>query len=171
MNLVSKIGRLVFLLFVLIQSSLLKGQEKDFVYGQLVNSDEPTPIPFAHITVKNKAKGTISNMDGGFRVPKKYYKSRDTLVISSIGYSSRIIPLISFDQNQRNVFILERKEEVLDEITIREGQNIYNYNSARKELGAEDIVQLAIDQIPENYPHHPFSYVGYYRDYQLKKGN
>jgi len=177
---ISKKIRFVFLLILIIQTNIIVGQETDFIYGQLVNSDDQTPIPFAHISIKNKAKGTISNMDGGFRIPGKYYKSKDTLVITSIGYYSKKIPLISLDQNLRNVMILMRKEEVLDEITIgdsgnksrKDGQSIDNSSaSLTNRVRAKDIVQLALDRIPENYPFKPFSYVGYYRDYQMNKGN
>jgi hypothetical protein len=173
---ISKKIRFVFLLILIIQTNIIVGQETEFVYGTLINSDDQTPIPFAHITIKNKAKGTISNMDGGFRIPGKYYKSKDTLVISSIGYSSKVIPLISLNQHLRNVIILLRKEEVLDEITLGNSRRVgqtsdYSTSSKKKRLKAKDIVQLAIDQIPENYPYSPFSYVGYYRDYQMHKGN
>jgi len=177
---ISKKIRFVFLLILIIQTNIIVGQKTDFIYGKLVNSDDQTPIPFAHISIKNKAKGTISNMDGGFRIPGKYYKSKDTLVITSIGYYSKKIPLISLDQNLRNVMILMRKEEVLDEITIgdsgnksrKDGQSIDNSSaSLTNRVRAKDIVQLALDRIPENYPFKPFSYVGYYRDYQMNKGN
>ena len=179
MQSISKMRRLIFLLIVLIQSGVIKGQESDFVYGQLVDSDDQTPIPFAHISIMSKAKGTVSNMDGGFRIPGKYYKSRDTLFISSIGYLSKKIPLLSLDQNLRNVIVLERKEEVLNEITLETShksrktrQRIdHSSTSLTDRVRAKDIVQLAIDRIPDNYPFQPFSYVGYYRDYQINKGN
>ena len=156
----------------MLQANITLGQETDFVYGTLINADDQTPIPFVHITIKNKAKGTISNMDGGFRIPKNYYDTRDTLVISSIGYSSKTIPLLSLEQDLRNEIFLIRKEEVLDEITLKEGQTTdYSGSLRKKKLRVEDIIQLAIDQIPKNYPYEPFSYVGYYRDYQMKKTN
>jgi len=160
----------------MIHAHLCIGQETDFIYGQLVNAGNQTPISFAHITIKNKAKGTISNMDGGFRIPVQYYKLGDTLVISSIGYSSKKIPLLSLNQNLRNVIILLRKEEVLDEISLGTSKNKSSRDrqdgqSRKKRLRAKDIIQLALDRIPENYPYAPFSYVGYYRDYQMKQGN
>ncbi len=160
----------------MLQANITLGQETDFVYGTLINADDQTPIPFAHITIKNKAKGTISNMDGGFKIPDEYFKLADTLVISSIGYSSKTIALSSLNQNLRNVINLVRKEEVLDEITLgtskKKARRIANTRSSRtNRISAEDIIQLALDQIPKNYPFKPFSYVGYYRDYQLNKGN
>ncbi len=176
----SKIKSYFFLIFLMLQANITLGQENDFIYGTLINADDQTPIPFVHITIKNKAKGTISNMDGGFRIPEKYYKSRDTLVISSIGYSSKIIPLLSLNRNLRNEIILVRKEEVLDEVVLgasekkkrRRAQEIdYSSSKKKKRRSAREIVELAINKIPENYPFIPFSYIGYYRDYQLKEGD
>ena len=130
----------------MIHAHLCIGQKTDFIYGQLVNADTQTPIPFAHITVKNKAKGTISNMDGGFRIPVEYYKLGDTLVISSIGYSSKKIPLLSLEQELRNVIILLTKEEVLDEISLGTSKNKSSRDrqdgqSRKKRLRAKDIIQ------------------------------
>lgn len=41
----------------------------------------------------------------------------------------------------------------------------------KRSLSARAIVRRAIRAIPSNYPLHPFSTVGYYRDYQLKEGD
>ena len=173
---ISKKIRFFLLLSLIFQSHFIVGQESSFIYGILINADDQTPIPFVHITIKNKAKGTVSNMDGGFKIPDEYFKLADTLVVSSIGYSSKTIALSSLNQNLRNVINLVRKEEVLDEITLgtskKKARRIANTRSSRtNRISAEDIIQLALDQIPKNYPFKPFSYVGYYRDYQLNKGN
>lgn len=39
-----------------------------------------------------------------------------------------------------------------------------------KKKSARSIIRTAIDRIPENYPFSPYSYVGYYRDYQVLDG-
>jgi len=106
MHLVSKKLRLFFLIILITQSNIIVGQGTDFIYGKLINSEDKTPIPFAHIKIRNKAKGTISNIDGGFRIPYELKKSGDTLVISSIGYSSKEIPLSSLNKNIINLITL-----------------------------------------------------------------
>ena len=156
----NKLG-LFFLLIFLIQSNKIEGQEAEFIYSKLMNSVDKTPIPFATILIKNKAKGLISNIDGGFKIPSKFQKSGDTLVISSIGYSSKEIPLLSLDKNLINPITLIEIIERLDEVVLI---------SYKKRSSAKEIVQIALDKIPENYPFIPFSYVGYYRDYQMKEG-
>lgn len=152
-----------FLLILIIQSNIIEGQETEFIYGKLINSEDKTPIPFAHIILKNKAKGLISNIDGGFKIPYELQKSGDTLVISSIGYSSKEIPLSNLQKNLINLITLVVKTEILDEVQLIASKK-------EKRRNAQEIVELALDKIPENYPFIPFSYVGYYRDYQIKEG-
>ncbi|MCL5129991.1 carboxypeptidase-like regulatory domain-containing protein [Algibacter sp. L4_22] len=155
---------LFFLLFVVLQCNLIEAQDSDFVTGKLINAVDKTPISFATILIKNKGKGLISNNDGGFKIPVRLQKSADTLVISSIGFTSAEIPLSSLSKNTINTIVLKEKIEQLDEITVVASKKKTRWD-------AKDIVQLALDNIPENYPFTPFSYVGYYRDYQIKGGD
>ncbi len=38
-----------------------------------------------------------------------------------------------------------------------------------KKLTVRKIIRFAIQHIPDNYPHHPYSYLAYYRDYQREQ--
>jgi hypothetical protein len=84
------------------------------------------------------------------------------LVLSSIGYTSKEVPLSSLYKNQINVITLIRKTETLEEVIL-----ISSKKKKRKNAG--EIVQSALYKIPKNYPFLPFSYMGYYRDYQIKE--
>ena len=53
--------------------------------------------------------------------------------------------------------------ESLDEVVIVSSKK-------KRRPNAKTIVRLAMNNIPENYPFSAFYYVGYYRDYQIKKG-
>jgi hypothetical protein len=163
MYLISKKLNLFFLLILVVQSNIIEGQGTGFINGKLINSKDKTPISFATILIKNKTKGLISNIDGGFKIPYELQKLGDTLVISSIGYSSKEIPLSSLHKNLINLITLVEKIEILDEVILISSKK-------RKRKNAEEIVNLALDKIPHNYPFTPFSYVGYYRDYQIREG-
>jgi hypothetical protein len=148
-------------LIFLLQFNLVEAQEIDFIKGKLINSKDNEPIPFATLLIKNKNKGVISNSDGGFQIPYELYK-RDTLIISSIGYSSKEIPINSLDKNEINLIVLIEKIEQLDEILL------VNTPKKKERRSAKEIVNLAIKRISKNYDFTPFSYIGYYRDYQIK---
>ncbi|AXT55419.1 hypothetical protein D1815_06470 [Aquimarina sp. AD1] len=162
-----KVTRLTYhiLVFVLITQSIqLLGQEDSFIDGKLINAKNQTPISFATVLIKNKKRGLISNADGGFRIPYTFKKNADTLVISSIGYLTKEIPLSNLKTNQINLIRLLEKIELLDEVKVVTSKK-------KKRKSARSIIRTAIDRIPQNYPFSPYSYVGYYRDYQVKDGH
>ncbi len=144
-------------------------QQDDFIEGRLIDAKDETPIAFATIRVKNKSKGLISNMDGGFKIPEKLQKLGDTLVISSIGYESQEIVLSQLSKEKVNIIQLAAKVEALATVTIMGSNKKRKKNkNNKKKLTARAIIKAAIENIPDNYPFDPFSYVGYYRDYQIK---
>lgn len=140
----------------------LKGQETGFIISKLLDSKTKEPVPFAHVLIKNKARGLATNLDGAFRIPVRYKSMKDTLVISCIGYHTREVALHDFSLNIVNEIYLVEQTQMLGDLTIVAKKR-------RKRYSPEQVIQLAIDNIPENYPVEPFSYIGYYRDYQIKK--
>ncbi|MFK8060234.1 MAG: carboxypeptidase-like regulatory domain-containing protein [Polaribacter sp.] len=153
-----------FILILILQSSIAKSQDANFVKGKLISFKDKTPIPFATLRIKNKNKGLISNIDGGFKIPDKYQINGDTLIISSIGFSTKEIPLASFKKNTINTVILKEKIEALNEVII-----ISSKKNRKRKKSAVEIIKLAIRNIGKNYPFSKFSYIGYYRDYQINK--
>jgi len=65
--------------------------------NQVVDFQKDKPIETASVYIKNTTIGTITNVDGKFvlKVPKE--NITDTLVVSSIGYSTVKIPIDKFD--------------------------------------------------------------------------
>jgi len=139
-------------------------QQPEFVDGRLIDSKTLEPIPYASIRIKNKAIGLISNFDGGFKIPINFKKFGDTLQISSLGYKSKGVLLSNLIINRINRIYLVEDVKALEEVVVTTSKK-------RKGLKANEIVSLAVAKIPQNFPEVPFSYVGYYRDYQLQDGN
>nr|WP_299342632.1 carboxypeptidase-like regulatory domain-containing protein [Allomuricauda sp.] len=139
--------------------------QRDFIQGQLLDSSTEEPIVFATIRIKGKALGVISNQDGGFRFPLEFREEGDSLIISSMGYETKSISILSLMQDELNTIKLTPGVIELDEVLV-EGERARR----RRLLSAKGIVRKAIKAIPENYPTSPFSTVGYYRDYQLGEG-
>ena len=148
---------------LLLSLHLLYGQT-DYIAGQLIDAETLDPIPFASVRIKNKAIGLISNIDGGFRIPISFKSVGDTLEISSLGYKTKEAFLSKFSINQINTIFLYENIENLKEVVVTATQK-------PKRLNAKEIVALAIKKIDQNYPSKAFSYLGYYRDYQLREHN
>lgn len=65
----------------------LKAQEKliDFS-GIIIDSASQEPLPFTHILIKNRYKGTIADQKGMFSI---VVKPNDSLVFTFVGYKKR----------------------------------------------------------------------------------
>lgn len=135
------------------------GQAKDYMFGQLVDSVQNEPIPFATIKIKNRSLGVISNIDGTFKIPLRYKALGEVVEISCLGYLSKEIPMADLFEGRSNIIILEPGNLELNEAIV--SANI-------KKLSAQQIVKIAVNSIPQNFPKDAFSLVGYYRDYQVK---
>ncbi len=135
--------------------------QQEYTRGILLDSITREAVPFATIRIQGKATGVISNMDGGFQIPEKFRGLGDTLLISSMGYNSMVVPLLSLSPREINVLKLSPGVVALQEAILKA--------SRKKPLTPRQIVQKAIESIPANYPLEPFSTIGYYRDYQLNK--
>ena len=150
----------IFLFFISFGSF---GQQKEYIAGRLFDSKTNEPVVFANIRIKDKALGIITNVDGSFRIPLRYKEYGDIIEISSMGYEIKEIPITELIQGELNNIQLDPGAIDLQEAVVK-GKD------KSKRITAKQIVQRAIDAIPRNYPSTSFSTIGYYRDYQFKKG-
>ncbi|RKN79929.1 carboxypeptidase-like regulatory domain-containing protein [Ulvibacterium marinum] len=137
--------------------------QDDFIRGKLQDARTGEPVVFATIRIKDKAVGVISNQDGGFRIPKKFKELGDILIISSMGYQKKEIPITGLAPEAINIIRLSQGVLELSEAVVTAKK--------KRRLTARKIVRKAIETIPMNYPQNSFSLVGYYRDYQLNQEN
>jgi hypothetical protein len=148
----------LFVLFVLI-SAFSFSQESDYLFGQLEDSTQNEPIPFATIRIKGKALGVISNVDGTFKFPKRFKDLGEVLEISCLGFESKELEIKDFIDSQSNIIILKPGAFELTEAVV---------SAKIEKLSAKQIVKIAVNSISQNYPPNDFSLAGYYRDYQVK---
>lgn len=146
--------------FILWLPFLVFGQD-GLLKGKLYDARTLEPLVFATVKVKGKSLGVVSNSDGSFRIPEKFQAYGDTLQISSMGYEKREILITTLS--------VDRVREIFVQPGIFELQEAVVKSKRKRPLSARKIIRRAIANIPKNYPLHPFSTVGYYRDYQLKE--
>ena len=126
---------------------------------QVLDQESEEPVIYATVILQQAKIGVISDDNGNFRIPGIYKIRQDTLKISSIGYQTLFVPLKGQKENDINILLLSPKVESLDEVSLLFQKN-------KKKMSAGRIVKEAIKRIPDNYPVRPFSFMGYYRDYQ-----
>ncbi|WP_299531489.1 carboxypeptidase-like regulatory domain-containing protein [Ulvibacterium sp.] len=139
--------------------------QQEFIKGKLLDVQTGEPVVFATIRIKGKAMGVISNQDGGFRIPKRFKALGDVLIISSMGYQKKEIPIADLSPEDINIVRLYHGVLELSEAIVTAKKKRRRRQSPRR------IVKRAIEAIPENFPQSTFSTIGYYRDYQLNQEN
>ena len=126
--------------------------------NKVIEFGRDLPVESASVYIKNTTIGTITNADGNFvlQVPERYKK--DTLVISSIGYSTFKTPINEFDAT--SVIYLDEEVASLDEVML-EGEK-------RPETG-NDIVLKALKELPDNMPDSSYVQKGFLRHKERNK--
>lgn len=148
----------IFLLLFFGQFSLLYGQDTA-IKGKIVDSQTALPVPFASIKIKAKMLGVVSNGNGDFQIPREYSQAADSIIISCIGYTTKIVAFQDLQDSVFNLIKIAPSISSLGEIVVTPQK--------KKNLSASKVLNLAIASLKVNYPQEPFSYIGYYRDYQL----
>lgn len=126
--------------------------------NKIVDFGTLMPIESASIYVKNTTIGTVSNADGKFalQVPEEF--SKDTLIISSIGYKSFKVPVGEFDNSEE--IYLEEDIASLDEILL--------IAETRPKTGNE-IVLRAMEKLSNNLPDSAYIQKGFLRHKERNK--
>ncbi|UJH91697.1 carboxypeptidase-like regulatory domain-containing protein [Antarcticibacterium sp. 1MA-6-2] len=105
----------IYNLFLFNFISLFTFSQEIEMSGILIDSETKSPIEFANIGVVDKNKGTVSNLDGKFRIKFLPEFSGDSLTISHVIYKTVKIPI----KDSKNLVIqLQPNENQLSEIII-----------------------------------------------------
>lgn len=161
----NKIAFFIFIFFALISQHEASSQrlEQTELLARVLNSKTKIPIVFATIVLRNNGNGVVADRDGYFRLPYKYKKQGEFISVSSIGYASKTIAVSDLKSGIINTILLAPKTEELQGVVLSAKSSSFG-STAQK---PEEIVRKAIQRIPSNCPTNPYSYIGYYRDYQL----
>lgn len=100
-----------------------------------VLGDNREPIPYVSIGIIGKNNGTISNLDGSFKIDLSNTNDTDILRFSSIGFETKDYT-ISKINNYPIEIILREKTYVLNEVVIRNGINTYEFGNKKIHNGA-----------------------------------
>ena len=140
------------LLILLIASPIIAKTQGITISAVLVDKETNEPLGYASIGLKSIAIGTISNEEGAFdfHLPAEY--RNEVLVISMLGYKNFEAPVWSLLTSGTQVIKMDKSPIILDEIVVSDT------------LTGEDIMDIALSRIDQNYPMQPFLMEGFYRD-------
>jgi hypothetical protein len=140
----------LFFCLILTFPFTLAGQDIT-VTATVVDKETNEPLGYASVGLKSVAIGTISNANGefDFHMPAEY--RNDVMVISMLGYKNFEAPVWSL-LGSTQVIRMEKSPIVLKEIVVSDT------------LTGQDILEIALSRIEQNYPMTPFLLDGFYRD-------
>lgn len=130
-------------------------QKVRYITGKIIDVETREPLPFATVGLKNKGKGTVSNINGEFGLKITPDFLNDTLSVSYLGYLRKEITVRN---SFKSDFTVSMKREYISipEIIIR------NQNPL-------DIIVHAYKSIARNYGNSPAAMTGFYREGVMKK--
>ena len=126
-------------------------QNSDFeIRGVLINEDNNKPLAGVHIIIGGTTTGTISDMDGSFRL--KVHEG-DSILFSHVGYTG-LAYAIKNKNNDIGTFHMKRKKEELSEIVVvgysaSENQLPEADNQPRQTNTAQDEIFMVVEEMPE----------------------
>ncbi|MEP5612045.1 MAG: serine hydrolase [Cyclobacteriaceae bacterium] len=140
---------LLFSLAILYPATVVSQVKDDVVIeGTIFDDATKEPLPFANISLPNNRIGTVSNVNGQFRIIIPSARKSESLRISYIGFKSITIKISEIAADAR--FFLVEDLQALDEVVV-------------VGLTAQSILKKAIQKIPENYYDSPYKSKGFYR--------
>ncbi len=159
-----KRGLNVIILFFLCTVNAQNQTEVCEVFCRVLATNSDIPVYYATIKVSGTNRGVIADSEGEFRLPCDLIAS-DKIVLSSIGFKTKEVAIKELRAGKVNIIYLEPVIVDLDAV------NLVAKKKKERKLPAKLIVLKALNNIPLNYPKTPYSYIGYYRDYQQPIGN
>ncbi|MEJ5146088.1 SusC/RagA family TonB-linked outer membrane protein [Sphingobacterium sp. MYb388] len=128
----------VWLSCCLVLLGLAGTAQQNKTLNAIVLTDNGSPIAGASILLKKTGKGTSTNQDGKFTIS---YSTSDTLIISSLNYTSKQVHL----HGQTNLQItLQEKSQQVDEVVV------VGYGTQRKATLTGSVTQINANEINES---------------------
>lgn len=116
--------------------------------GTIFEQNTNTTLPYTNVSMTNNRLGTVSNINGDFKliVPPVYQK--DSIRVSHIGFQTAIYAISELTKETQ--IFLKKSSHTLHEVTVTA-------------LTAQSILNKALDKISENYYASPYISQGFYR--------
>jgi hypothetical protein len=120
--------------------------------GKVVDRETLNPLVFAGVSLKETNIATVTNIDGEFIIKVPESETAKSLEISFLGYKNKVVPISEMRNNgYKNVITMEAAPIPIKEIII-------------KPIMPDQIIEKAINAIPNNYPEVPNLMTSFYRE-------
>lgn len=127
------------------------------ISGSVFDKATGEVLPYAHISIKGRSVGTVTNEAGQFtfHIPQNFFNT-DSLLISFVGYESITQSVSGIVSNKIEQFKLSPKTTMLNAVTVSD-----------EKITAKSVIVKAIERIPENYTSEAHVLQGFFRDWKM----
>lgn len=150
-----RITPLLLVLFIQSVSWSQTANDQQVLKGQIQDEITKEPLAFATVSLLGSTNGVVSNFLGEFTFNLQKWSTEDTLLISMMGYTQLMLPFRELDDQSYITIELAPSVVMLQGIEVK-----------FKTLTGKEIIQKAIDHIPDNYPSSPFLMEFFTRSYK-----
>ena len=128
--------------------------------GKVQDAHTNEPMPFAYISLKNVALGTVTDENGGFELHMPEKHLGDSITFSFLGYSPKTLAIADLVEQDHLLIKLQENAIEIEEMIVK----------ARKSYTAKQLLKKVIKNIEQNYPQQPVNLDGYYRETVKENG-
>ncbi|MBN7818037.1 carboxypeptidase-like regulatory domain-containing protein [Algoriphagus pacificus] len=122
------------------------------ISGSVMDFESKEPLVNSYIFIKNYPEfNWITNDEGAFSIKFPESIKNDTLVVSFLGYKSKVVPLLSLNTSGVKIE-LDRLMIALDEIVVRP-----------ETFQIENLINDILENLERNYPSQSHQLSGFYR--------
>jgi oligopeptidase B len=139
------------------ENNIHKEKPVVIVSGQIKDFETNKDVPFVAIQLLGTNKGTSANADGVFEFKMEELTGIDSLVFSCLGYKNNKIAIKDFNSANDKVIYLTPSTIEMNEVVV-------------KPISAVEILQEALDKIPQNYPNKQVVLDAFYRTLLTQNG-
>ena len=136
-----KVFRIPALFSLFVFCSLLASAQQKTVSGKITEASTGEPVIGANIQVKGTSAGTVSDVDGSFKLTVP--ETGKTLVVSYLGYNTQELPI------DKTSFTIELKENTsnLDEVVVigYGSEKKKNVAGAVSNIGGEELSKASVE--------------------------
>lgn len=128
-------------------STIAQEANKVRIYGKITDAATKEVLPYASIRINKTSIGCSSDNRGNF----SFYAPtlRDTLIISSVGYTDKRIPLSAKTRMPIKV-VLEPADYALSELTVKPKKEKYRKKDNPAVILAREVIKRRDDNSPKN---------------------
>ena len=137
----------ILLILIVPASTIAQEASKVRIHGKITDAATKEALPYASIRINKTSIGCSSDNRGNF----SFYAPalRDTLIISSVGYTDKRIPLSSKTRMPIKA-VLEPADYALSELTVKPKKEKYKRKDNPAVILAREIIKRRDDNSPKN---------------------